>query len=82
MDTGPGIQEEFRDRIFDRFFRIELARETPDGAPSGSAIGSTSAGSACDGGVGTTLALLAAAPRGAAEPLSPLGAGEAGRARS
>ncbi len=28
-DTGPGIPEVFRDRVFERFFRIESARTTP-----------------------------------------------------
>ncbi len=78
-DTGPGIPAEFRDRIFDRFFRVEFAREAADGARGGSGIGlylcrqivEAHGGSifahAGDAGVGTTIAvLLPAAPREAA----------------
>jgi NtrC-family two-component system sensor histidine kinase KinB len=78
-DTGPGIPPEFRDRIFDRFFRVEFAREAADGVRSGSGIGlylcrqiveahggSIHADSGA-GGLGTTIALLLpAAPRGSA----------------
>jgi NtrC-family two-component system sensor histidine kinase KinB len=80
-DTGPGIPAEFRDRIFDRFFRVEFAREAADGARSGSGIGlylcrqivEAHGGSiladAGDAGVGTTIAvLLPAAPRETAPP--------------
>lgn len=75
-DTGPGIPAEFRDRIFDRFFRVELARDAAEGARTGSGIGlylcrqivEAHGGSiradAGDAGLGTTIALLLpAAPR-------------------
>jgi len=75
-DTGPGIPPEFRDRIFDRFFRVEFARQAEGGARGGSGIGlylcrqiiEAHGGSiraeGGDAGVGTTIALLLpAAPR-------------------
>jgi NtrC-family two-component system sensor histidine kinase KinB len=38
-DTGPGIPHEFRERVFDKFFRVEPHLETTQGGTWGSGIG-------------------------------------------
>jgi NtrC-family two-component system sensor histidine kinase KinB len=38
-DTGPGIPQEFRERIFDKFFRVETHVETTQAGTWGSGIG-------------------------------------------
>jgi NtrC-family two-component system sensor histidine kinase KinB len=39
MDTGPGIPQEFRERVFDKFFRVEPHLEATQGGTWGSGIG-------------------------------------------
>jgi NtrC-family two-component system sensor histidine kinase KinB len=39
QDTGPGVPEEFRERVFDKFFRVEHYRPGTEGGVRGSGIG-------------------------------------------
>jgi NtrC-family two-component system sensor histidine kinase KinB len=38
-DSGPGVPEEFRSRVFEKFFRIEHERKFSPGGPKGAGIG-------------------------------------------
>jgi NtrC-family two-component system sensor histidine kinase KinB len=38
-DTGPGVPAEFRERIFEKFFRVEHQRQDSDGGVRGTGIG-------------------------------------------
>ena len=38
-DTGPGIPEEFRERIFEKFFRVEHHRDGPKEGTRGAGVG-------------------------------------------
>ena len=39
IDTGPGVRPEYRDRIFEKFFRIEQLQPDGDRGARGSGIG-------------------------------------------
>jgi two-component system OmpR family sensor kinase len=74
-DQGPGLTPEQRDRVFERFYRVDKARSRPSGGNNGSPPG---------GGTGLGLAIVAAlvaAHRGTVEVESVPGEGATFRVR-
>jgi NtrC-family two-component system sensor histidine kinase KinB len=69
-DTGPGVPAEFRERVFEKFFRVEHQRPDGRGSVRGAGIGlylcrqiveahgGTITCEAGDGGCGTRIAII------------------------